>query len=150
MQTVFHHVLQTSACPSQFQQTFFLTLCSFFFCVILLSVKNGVQDGASIQKKKKTTPPPILPLLSFSHPLTASSDFISFLAPLLIFSPFYLCSFPILLLNSESATMSAAEATSKGTQGQREEEETQRDRHTPLFSSSHISSSHNYLMQIRS
>lgn len=117
MQTVFHHVLQTSACPSQFQQTFFLTLCSFFFVSFSFLWKTVSKTVPAFRKRKKTTPPPILPLLSFSHPLTAYSDFISFLAPLLIFSPFYLCSFPILLLNSESATVSAAEATSKGTQG---------------------------------
>lgn len=89
---------------------FFLFLCHSPFCE-----KRCPRRCQHLEKEK--SPPPILPLLSFSHPLTASSDFISFLAPLLIFSPFYLCSFPILLLNSESATMSAAEATSKGTQG---------------------------------
>lgn len=65
MQTVFHHVLQTSACPSQFQQTFFLTLCSFFFVSFSFLWKTVSKMVPAFRKRKKKKNSPAHSTLTF-------------------------------------------------------------------------------------
>lgn len=94
----FNKTLQTSACPSQFQQTFFSLSTVSFACHSPLS-ENGVQNDARINKCHSTLSPLSPPsLLSVTSLLRSPGlhlppcNYLSILSTLLIFSPFYLFS----------------------------------------------------------